>query len=528
MAMVTRYFDINPVVTSLGYGIMGDLAYKRRKEQEEKEREKRRRKNWTVGAAAVGTALTAGLAAPALGLAGTAAATEIGTAGAAAAGGALAIPATAGILGTGGVVGLGGYLTAGALGAQAGSMFADDNIAGGLGALASPFVAQQQRNMARQDRMGEFREMEGIRTAGDIRKMMEAQNIKEFGGTSGQISSAAAAMEAGMPAAGTELFPRIPDADYAQLGPEPFGQEAVTALGPPKPNMPGPGPIPNTKYDWNPAQNAARMKVLQRYSDKVDNPNQRSKYTLEERQMLKESAERELGNIRVQLMPDQPKTMLPGPGGKDVPGHQGVNIMPDGSKAIIQPNGEVDYRDAPKDFTKNFTADWTPEQTQAFVRKQVPDYDKLVAEGHRFFTQPDGKIVHIKPETDGSTGKRITTAISEASANENANAAALAKAKGDKDKTLIDDVRRELKPTDPVEILRQNKVDEQRMWLSEYSARTMTMDEYVELGKRVLAEWGNDPKMVPPELAREVMELGWKLRGEPAPWYQSTGADRPR
>jgi hypothetical protein len=207
-------------------------------------------------------------------------------------------------------------------------------------------------------------------------------------------------MEAGMPAAGTELFPRIPDADYAQLGPEPFGPEAVTALGPPKPNMPGPGPIPNTKYDWNPAQNAARMKVLQRYSDKVDNPNQRSKYTPEERQLLKESAERELGNIRVQLMPDQPKTMLPGPGGKDVPAHQGVNIMPDGSKAIVQPNGEVDYRDAPKDFTKNFTADWTPEQTAAYQRKQIPDYDKMIAEGHRFFTQPTGAIEHIKPEAE--------------------------------------------------------------------------------------------------------------------------------
>jgi hypothetical protein len=284
------------------------------------------------------------------------------------------------------------------LGAQAAQAFDRGDIASGLGAIAAPFAAEQGRKIARQERMGDFRAMEGFRTDENIRQLMEAQNIKTEGGTSGQVAGAAQRMEAGMPAAGTELFPRIPDSEYAQLGPEPFGQEAVTALGPPRPNMPGPGPMPNTKYDWNPAQNAARMRVLQDYSNRVDNPNERSKYTPEQRQLLKESAERELENIRVQLMPDRPKPMIPGPGGQAVPAQLGVNTLPDGSKAILQNDGTVDYRDAPRDFTKNFTADWTLEQTAAYQRKQVgPDYDKLRAAGHSFFVQPNGDIEHIDP-----------------------------------------------------------------------------------------------------------------------------------
>jgi hypothetical protein len=416
MAMVTRYFDVPPSASSLGYGILGDLDYKRRKKAEREAAEARHKKNWTIGAAAVGTALTAGLAAPALGLAG-AAGTGVASAGAGsgfAAGtaltaeGLLAAAPTAGLLGTGGVVGLGGYLTAGALGAQAGSMFADDNIAGGLGALASPFVDKQRRAMAaddratgRAERLSDFEAMEGIRTAGDIRKLMEARNINTYGATGEQIAGMATEAEGRMLPGGAPLYDPMAGGGYGALGPEPSGSDPVTAMGAPRePNLPGPGPVPGTKRDWTPAQNVARMKLMADYSNTVENPEWIRNHTPEDRAMRAQALGRALNEIRVTTLPERPRPMLPGPGGKPVPAQLGVNILPDGSKAILQANGELDYRDAPKDFTKNFTADWTPEQTAAYQRKQIPDYDKMIAEGHRFFTQPTGVIEHIKPEAE--------------------------------------------------------------------------------------------------------------------------------
>lgn len=72
-------------------------------------------------------------------------------------------------------------------------------------------------------------------------------------------------------------------------------------------------------------------------------------------------------------------------------------------------------------------------------------------------------------------------------------------------------------PTDPIEILKENKVVEHRALLTEFSPRTITMDEYRALGEKILADWGGDPNNVPPALADEVRKLGWKLRGEREP-----------
>jgi hypothetical protein len=104
---------------------------------------KKRQKNTAIIGTAIATAATAGLAAPALGLAGAPAVAGVGEAGsllagpvgAAGAAGA-GTAATTGLLGTGGVVGLGGLLSAGAVGAQLGSQLAGEDYAGAIGTAA--------------------------------------------------------------------------------------------------------------------------------------------------------------------------------------------------------------------------------------------------------------------------------------------------------------------------------------------------------------------------------------------------------
>ncbi|WP_413936368.1 hypothetical protein [Nitrospira sp. BLG_1] len=155
--MVTRYFDVDPTVVGLAYGMDAFLAERRRIDEiqhAKAEAAKAKRKRALImGGTAAAAAVTAGLAAPALGLAGTAAsAGGLGGVEAGALGGALPTAATSGILGTGGTVGLGGYLTAASIGAQAGGAFSEGDVAGGMTSLAAPFVMQQQRNMAREDR----------------------------------------------------------------------------------------------------------------------------------------------------------------------------------------------------------------------------------------------------------------------------------------------------------------------------------------------------------------------------------------
>lgn len=220
-----------------------------------------------------------------------------------------------------------------------------------------------------------------------------------------------------------------------------------------------------------------------------------------------------------------------GPNGQPVPMRPGWNPAPDGGFSFLNADGTQQHVPPVKGKTDNIAAEWSPEQTNAYLHKQVPRYDDLISRGYDFIVQPDGKITEIKPEkSDGGEkkeNKRRDEAVKQAAANRQHNAEMLAAAAAKPDDPNA--TRKALdsqKPEDAVQIENQLKEDEQLLWINEYSPRTITMDEYTELGRKILAEWGNDPSRVPKGLADRVRHLGYKLRGEDGEWNQSTGSSR--
>lgn len=208
--------------------------------------------------------------------------------------------------------------------------------------------------------------------------------------------------------------------------------------------------------------------------------------------------------------PDNTPMYPGGPKGEPMRMGPGFNVGEDGSTYAYDEKG-TPHKWLPAKDAKQVRGGYIGANGQQVPFEANSLYD--LPDGRTVTTNKNGEPSYHKAEDGEKEDKRVVRAMAEVDANARANA--------------IDASRPVSNPTDIVTVLTQNKEAEQRAWLVEYSPRTITMAEYQKLGRRILSKWGNDPEMVPRDLAREVKNLGWKLRGESEPWYQSSGMDRP-
>lgn len=305
--MPTRYFDVDPLVEGLGYGFAGFMQGRREFQEEQARRTRARkaqqRKILTAGIGA-GVGAGAGIAlAPVLGLGGSVAAgADLGT-------------STAGYTTLTGLGALEGGLGGAAVGAQAGSAFAEGDIAGGLGAIARPVIGALERQEARRQGMADRAEdrtarlsdamtLDRFRTDENLRQASEASTIPTYGLPRAQATQAArAAYEAELgrqPRAGEDLGlppPYAPEYAYGDIGgPGGSGTPSAGGMGPPAPPDSGTPPM---EENWGPGEYAQLRDLYHRKSQKVDNPKWRQSAT-EAEQAAEWNA---LANVKREIRP---------------------------------------------------------------------------------------------------------------------------------------------------------------------------------------------------------------------------------
>ena len=353
MGYPSRFHDIDPTAVGLAYGLGSFLDERYRIDLEHKakaaEKKARRRKALTVGLAAAGGAAGAVALGPALGLAGAAGAAgavPYGTAAGTAVGLGSAVPlvgataATSGVLGAGGVVGLGGALTGAAIGAQTGSAFFEGDYARGIGAVAAPFVAQQHRNMAGEDRaanraalLQDAITLDDYRTANDVSAYRDKQSIEQYG-----VPYAEAI--------------RLAESGYdesirgAPMEGEPIGvpgaEMSVSSMGPIERPIP-----PGMEEKWTPKQYQALSSIEQKRAETVNDPEWIANHTPEQRMAHNQALDRARGNIKKTLVPEQPKPMYTNAQGQNVPIPLGVSYDKDGTR-IAYDGKNIDLKDPTK------------------------------------------------------------------------------------------------------------------------------------------------------------------------------------
>lgn len=431
--MPTRYFDIDPLVEGIGYGIMG--LTQRQKELKaildaRTKARKKYQKKIAIAATAAGVGAVGGvLAAPLLGLAGSTAAVAApaGFVGPTLAGGlaagAVTTPAGA-ILG-----GLGGA----SLAASAAQQFTEGDIGGGLGTLAQPFARFDDR-MRRQSDIDYNRGQDlaadltrdAARTGENIRQAEELSTIPTYG------VSRSKAIERGRHAygdvvtrapqrgqdiftgAGDEFTPMAPVEAYGAFdsagdmgiggGGGGGGGAASGGMGPlargtgdsELPNAPGPSTVPGFKRDWGPGQYRALALLEQQRADTVDSPEWVARHSPEERSLQWQALAKQREDIRVTTMPDQPRQTNIDESGQRVPMEPGVNLLPNGDLWIQDLDGSGGQQ-IKKDKAKSdmFSDPSTPPETiAAYAKSRIVKVD-----GDKYIVQPNGTTTPIKDVT---------------------------------------------------------------------------------------------------------------------------------
>lgn len=502
--MVVRYFEVDPLVTGLGYGFGAFMQGMREKDQEEHDKaiaqRHKRQRNTAIGVGA-GLGAVGGLAlAGPLGLAGTAAQPAAMAMGA-------SVPATAateGALGFGGVGGLGAGLAGAAIGAQAGNAFATDDWAGGISAIANPVVnalaqqenRRQQRSDRAEDRTARMQDAISLiqaRSDEDLRQQVEASTIPTYGMPRSEATAASrAAYESavsGGPQAGGVL--ELPATGESVPSYGPLGGPTPPEQGGPPPdlNVPGPSNIKGMEKIWGPSQYTALAKLEQERQATVDNPDWIAANGPIAREAQWQALARKRENIGTILVPSKPQPMFTNARGQSVPMQLGENVGQDGGKYLW--DGQDIKHVAP---TKQSEADreYTATMPDGTVRKQKAGSTIALEDGVWQVVDANGNvdIKDLRPKGG----------------------------EGDGMKEYVKEAAQRYKPVgvgetapNPVEQHNVEKAGAYELRIADLNPETITTEEYLALGAELLDAYGNKAA-IPEKLRDKYNKLGVMLR----------------
>jgi hypothetical protein len=500
--LVTRYFDVNPAVVGLAYGISGLTARQRQLEEEAKERKRarkaRQKKTLITGVGAAAGAVGGLLLAPALGLAGTAGATgaaaEVGT-GAATAAGALAGPvqaaATAGALGFGGALSGAGSLAAGltgaAFGAQAAGAFSEGDVAGGFGAIATPIVGALAHQQGRRDRvadraanLADALTLDAARTEGNIRQATAVADYEKYGMSAADAKKYAESEYAAMP----EWMPADPQGPSAFDLDTPGGMSYADPRD--NPYIEGQSSVEGMDKRWANATLTRKGKLVQDRLNTVGNPAWVNSNTQERVRAQEQSLARAEAALKTTLMPHQPTMQErvqqqtwtdPNTG---VMWHTGDMKPTLPSKASEQGPYWMKSAKSSDEMQEMKTEDF---EAKTHIDKQ----------GRTWKYDPrneDWEYVKDDKENKGADYRKEA-------------AKRIKEARGPEER---------VKAVDVIEEYGKEKETAFALEISDYNPKTVTQEEYIAIGDKIEAQYGPSPHDVPLGLSRAYYDLGARFR----------------